>query len=58
MFPQVLKLDVGGVPVEWLSWPDAATLYGSCSPTGAVIVPESAAIARIAALFFAVAARL
>lgn len=27
MFPQVLKLDIGGVPVEWLHWQDAATLY-------------------------------
>jgi len=27
MFPHVLKLDVGGVPVEWLRWQDAATLY-------------------------------
>jgi hypothetical protein len=27
MFPHVLKLDVGGVPVEWLSWQEAATLY-------------------------------
>jgi hypothetical protein len=27
MFPNVLKLDVGGVPVEWLHGQDAATLY-------------------------------
>lgn len=27
MFPHVLKLDIGGVPVEWLRWQDAATLY-------------------------------
>ena len=27
MFPHVLKLDIGGVPVEWLRWEDAATLY-------------------------------
>jgi hypothetical protein len=27
MFPHVLKLDIGGVPVEWLHWQDAATLY-------------------------------
>jgi len=27
MFPHVLKLDVGGVPVEWLRWEVAATLY-------------------------------
>ena len=27
MFPHVLKLDIGGVPVEWLRWQDAANLY-------------------------------
>ncbi|MGQ0700376.1 MAG: HNH endonuclease [Panacagrimonas sp.] len=27
MFPHVLKLDVGGAPVEWMRWQDAATLY-------------------------------
>ena len=27
MFPLVLKLDAGGVPVEWLHWQTAATLY-------------------------------
>lgn len=27
MFAHVLKLDIGGVPVEWLRWEDAATLY-------------------------------
>lgn len=27
MFPHVLKLDVGGMPVEWLQWQEAASLY-------------------------------
>ena len=27
MVPHVLKIDLGGVPVEWLRWEEAATLY-------------------------------
>lgn len=27
MLPTILKLDVSGLPVEWISWQDAATLY-------------------------------
>lgn len=27
MSPTILKLDVSGMPVEWIAWQDAATLY-------------------------------
>lgn len=27
MFPSILKLDVGGLPVGWITWQTAATLY-------------------------------
>jgi 5-methylcytosine-specific restriction endonuclease McrA len=27
MIPQILKLDVAGLPIEWVSWQTAATIY-------------------------------
>ena len=41
MFPHVLKLDIGGVPVEWLRWEDAATLFAAKDLTRDHIVPSS-----------------